>query len=118
MSSPTFKFFTRFFRGLKFSLIAGIAGLALSAVPALFIQSVFVAEAQRCIEAIEISNAGGNTSTKCIDEFTDPPVWLPPIILLGGAIIGTTGGLGYGIFIQPRGSKTSRYSEPERWLPF
>ena len=31
----------RFLRSIKFTLIVGFSGLALSAVPALFIQSVF-----------------------------------------------------------------------------
>ena len=118
MNLITQQTFTKFCRGIKFSLIVGIAGLAISAVPALFIQSVFVAEAQRCIEAIEIFEAGGNVSTRCIDEFADPPVWLPPIIVIGGGIIGTLGGLGYGIFAPLRTKKFRRSMTSEGWLPF
>ena len=108
----------RFLRSIKFTLIVGFSGLALSAVHALFIQSVFVAEAQRCIEAIEIYEAGGNASINCIDGFKDPPVWLPPVILIGGGIIGSLGGLGYGMFVPPRTRSSSRNISSERRLPF
>ena len=40
----------RLYRGFAFALIVGLAGAGLSGVPALFIQSIFVGEAQRCIE--------------------------------------------------------------------
>lgn len=118
MSTIELTSFQRILRSIKFTLIVGFAGLAISAVPALFIQSVFVAEAQRCIEAIEISNAGGDAPTNCIDGFKDPPVWLPPIIILGGGVIGSLGGLGYGVFTSPKSRNASRKLSSESWLPF
>ena len=74
----------RLYRGFAFAVIVGLASAALSAVPALFIQSIFVAEAQRCIEAIEMAAGGGDVELRCIDEFTDPPVWMPLAVVCRG----------------------------------
>ena len=82
----------RLYRGFTFALIVGMAGAGLSGVPALFLQSIFVGEAQRCIEAIEVAEAGGDVILTCPDEFTNPPVWLPVIMVVGGAALGATGG--------------------------
>ena len=106
----------RLYRGFAFAVIVGLASAALSAVPALFIQSIFVAEAQRCIEAIEMAAGGGDVELRCIDGFTDPPVWMPLAVVAGGAAIGVAGGMGYGLMPprprQPRGMGEST------WLPF
>lgn len=107
----------RVYRGIAFALIVGLAGAGLSGVPALFLQSVFVAEAQRCIEAIEIAEAGGDVTLTCPDQFIDPPVWLPVILFAGGGAIGAVGGLAYGVLSPGRRARERTPAEPP-WLPF
>ena len=108
----------RLYRGVAFALIVGLAGAGLSGVPALFIQSVFVAEAQRCIEAIEKAEAGGDVTLTCPDQFTDPPVWLPIAIVAGGGALGAVGGLAYGVLSPGRRSRSSTSAPQPPWLPF
>ena len=108
----------RLYRGFAFALIVGLAGAGLSGVPALFIQSIFVGEAQRCIEAIEMAEAGGDVTLTCPDEFTDPPVWLPVIMVVGGAALGAVGGLAYGIASPGRRVRGSTPPAESPWLPF
>ena len=108
----------RLYRGVAFAILVGLAGAGLSGVPALFLQSVFVAEAQRCIEAIEVAEAGGDVILTCPDQFTDPPVWLPIALIAGGAAIGTVGGLGYGILSPGRRARGSAPVSERPWLPF
>ncbi len=108
----------RLYRGFAFALIVGLAGAGLSGVPALFIQSIFVGEAQRCIEAIEMAEAGGDVTLTCPDEFTDPPVWLPVIMVVGGAALGAVGGLAYGIASPGRRARGSTLPAESPWLPF
>lgn len=107
----------RLYRGVAFALMVGVAGAGLSGIPALFLQSVFVGEAQRCIEAIEIAEAGGDVTLTCPDEFTDPPVWLPVVMVAGGAAIGATGGLAYGLLSPGRRARDAAPAETP-WLPF
>lgn len=107
----------RLYRGIAFALIVGLAGAGLSGVPALFLQSVFVAEAQRCIEAIEAAEAGGDVTLTCPDQFTDPPVWLPVIVFAGGGAIGAVGGLFYGV-LSPGRRARERTPAERPWLPF
>lgn len=115
---PAPGFGRRLYRGFAFALIVGLAGAGLSGVPALFIQSVFVAEAQRCIEAIERAEAGGDVTLTCPDQFTDPPVWLPIAIVAGGGALGAVGGLAYGLFSPGRRSRGSTPAPQPPWLPF
>ena len=83
----------RIYRGLVFALMVGAAGAAVSAVPALFIQSIFVGEAQRCEEAERKDIAvGGEVLTDCAQVFTDTPVWLPATLIVGGAVTGAVVG--------------------------
>ena len=109
----------RIYRGLVFALMVGAAGAAISAVPALFIQSIFVGEAQRC-EAAERKDVavGGEVQTDCAEELRDTPVWLPVTLIIGGGAAGALGGFGYG-FIGPRSSLAGGpRAREERWLPF
>ena len=108
----------RLYRGFAFAIIVGLAGAGLSGVPALFIQSIFVGEAQRCIEAIEMAEAGGDVTLTCPDEFTDPPVWLPVIMVAGGAALGAAGGFAYGIVSPGRRARGSAPPAESPWLPF
>ena len=107
----------RLYRGVAFAIIVGLAGAGLSGVPALFLQSVFVGEAQRCIEAIEIAEAGGDVTLTCPDQFTNPPVWLPVVLVAGGAALGAVGGLLYGILAPGRSARGSAPPQSP-WLPF
>ncbi len=108
----------RLYRGVAFAVIVGLAGAGLSGVPALFLQSVFVGEAQRCIEAIEIAEAGGDVTLTCPDQFTDPPVWLPVVLVAGGATLGAIGGLAYGILAPGRRARGAAPAPEPPWLPF
>ncbi len=98
-------------------MFIGAAGAALSAVPALFVQSIFVSEVERCEEAIRRAEAGADIPLNCIDEFRDPPVWLPLAIVAGGSAIGALGGLGYGL-ASPRSHPRGREGPDTPWLPF
>lgn len=109
----------RLYRGAAFALIAGLAGSGLSGIPALFLQSVFVSEAQRCTEAIERAEAGeGDAALTCSDEFTDPPVWLPVTMLVGGGVMGAVGGFAYGILSPGRRARNVAAPPAPPWLPF
>ena len=108
----------RLYRGFAFALIVGMTGAGLSGIPALFLQSIFVGEAQRCIEAIEKAEAGGDVTLTCLDEFADPPVWLPVIMVAGGAALGAAGGLAYGLASPGRRARGSTPAEESSWLPF
>ena len=115
---PALSIGRRLYRGFAFAVIVGLAGAGLSGVPALFLQSVFVGEAQRCIEAIEKAEAGGDVTLTCPDQFTDPLVWLPVIMVAGGAALGAAGGLAYGIVSPGRRGRGSTRVEESPWLPF
>ena len=107
----------RLYRGLAFALMVGVAGAAVSAVPGLFLQSVFVGETQRCLEAQRKDIAvSGEISTDCAEGLADAPVWLPVVMIAAGGAVGIAGGFGYGFF-QPslRGRAAER---EEAWLPF
>ena len=107
----------RLYRGFLFATFVGVAGAGLAAVPALFVQSIFVGEAQRCNEAIAQAEAGADIPLNCIDEFSDPPVWLPAAIVFGGVVIGVAGGFGYGV-ASPNPRSRSRVGPDAPWLPF
>ncbi len=107
----------RLYRGLLFAAFVGVAGAGLAAVPALFVQSIFVGEAQRCNEAITQAEAGADIPLNCIDEFRGPPVWLPPAIVFGGVVIGVAGGFGYGV-VSPKPRPRNRAGPDAPWLPF
>ena len=109
----------RIYRGLAFALMVGGTAAAISAVPALFIQSIFVGEAQRCEEAERKDIAvSGEVRTDCAQEFADAPFWLPTTLIVSGAAAGAVGGFGYG-FIRPRSSPASGPGATEEpWLPF
>ena len=107
----------RIYRGLAFAVMVGVAGAAVSFVPGLFLQSVFVGETQRCIEAQQKDIAvGGEIVTDCGEALADAPVWLPLVMVAAGGAVGVVGGFGYGFF-QP--SLRGRAAEREKaWLPF
>ena len=105
----------RVMRGVLVALLIGLAGLAISMAPALFIQSVFIGSAQRCEDLMVFEEAAfDEVRTSCAEDLSEAPVWFPVGIVVGGAIMGIAGGFVYG-FINP-----ARYRrEQERpWLPF
>ena len=105
----------RIARGLLLAVLVGFVGTVISLVPALFIQSVFIGEAQRCIEQQEFEMAAqGAIETTCEEDLSTTPTWLPTLLIAGGAALGVAGGFGYG-YIGPVG-RTSRQEPP--WLPF
>ena len=115
LSPPTMG--RRLYRGLVFALMVGAAGAMVSSVPGLFLQSVFVGEAQRCLDAQRKEVAvSGEVSTNCGEAIDEAPVWLPVVMIVAGGAVGLAGGFGYGFF-QPslRGRAPQR---EEAWLPF
>ena len=107
----------RLYRGLAFAVMVGLAGAAVSAVPGLFLQSVFVGETQRCLEAQRKDIAvGGEIVTDCAEGLADAPVWLPVIMVAAGAAVGVVGGFGYGFFQPPR--RGGAAEREKAWLPF
>ncbi len=105
----------RLHRGIVFALVVGAAGAALGGAPAIFLQSLFNEESQRCAEAVRTANERGDEAPVCGDEFLAPPEWLPLSLLWGGAAVGALGGLAYGI--ASPGRRASRDAE-RQWLPF
>ena len=107
----------RLYRGLLFALMVGVAGAAVSSVPGLFLQSLFVGETQRCLEAQRRDAAvGGDVQTDCAEAIAEAPVWLPVVMIVAGGAVGFAGGFGYGFF---RPSLRGRAAEREEaWLPF
>ena len=107
----------RLYRGPVFALMVGVVGAGVSSVPGLFLQSVFVGETQRCLEAQRKDVAvSGEIITNCAEAVADAPVWLPVVMIVAGGAVGFAGGFGYGFF-EPslRGRAPKR---EEAWLPF
>ncbi|MEX2431675.1 MAG: hypothetical protein WD645_07135 [Dehalococcoidia bacterium] len=120
-SSPqpsTLRMGRRVYRAIAFALLVGLAGAALSAVPSLFVQSVFVVENERCLEAQQQDIAAtGSVQTTCGEALADAPVWLPLVVVIGGAAMGAAGGFGYG-FISPKSAPRFKGPADLPWLPF
>ena len=108
----------RLYRGMAFALMVGVVGAGLAVVPALFVQSIFIGNAQRCEQQQELDIAAtGAIETNCAENLDTTPEWLPPSIIVGGGIIGFVGGFGYGLF-APRGDSAKRKEREPSWLPF
>jgi hypothetical protein len=108
----------RAYRGFVFALMVGTAGVVLSAVPGLFIQSIYIGEAQRCQQAQqEDLILIGEIETTCAENLNAAPVWLPPTIIIGGALMGAIGGFSYGAF-SPKAVPGRRTERERSWLPF
>jgi hypothetical protein len=108
----------RLYRALVFALFVGVVGAGLAVMPGLFVQSIFIGNAQRCAAAQRTDIAvTGEIQTDCAENLQATPEWLPPTIVVGGGIIGMAGGFGYGFATSSAGA--ARRREPERsWLPF
>ena len=108
----------RLYRGVFFGLLVGFVGAGMSVIPALFVQSIFIGNLQRC-EAQQEEDVAlhGEIRTTCAEDLSAEPTWLPPAIIAGGGVMGLLGGFGYG-FVSPA-SVQGRNGERERsWLPF
>lgn len=108
----------RIYRAVFFAVLVGLTGAAISVLPALFVQSAFVQDSERCARQQESDRAsGGEVVTDCAELLADTPVWLPPVILTAGALVGALGGAAYG-FISPQSAGRAAIQPGGRWLPF
>jgi len=108
----------RIYRGFFFALVVGLAGAGLSVIPSLFVQSIFIVEAQRCFTAQETDIAAtGEIQTTCGDDFVGAPTWMPPMLVLGGGVFGLVGGFWYG-FVAPKSAPRHARDREQTWLPF
>jgi hypothetical protein len=107
----------RLYRALFFAVMVGLVGAGMSVIPALFVQSIFVGNAQYCEQVREEElRVYGEIRTDCATDLSDEPTWLPPAIVASGGLMGILGGAGYG-FVSPQPG--GRRNERERpWLPF
>jgi hypothetical protein len=108
----------RLYRAVVFAIMVGAVGAGMSVIPALFVQSIFIGNAQRCeeVQRFELA-ADGEITTDCAENLSSTPKWLPVTIVVGGGIIGLVGGFGYG-FLVPPGASRRREDEEPSWLPF
>jgi hypothetical protein len=89
----------RLINGLKFGIFVGVVTAAVSVVPALFIQTVFVGGAERCEQLIRYEEAAfDEVRTTCEEDLNQSPFWFPAVIIWGGASLGAIGGFTYGAF--------------------
>ena len=108
----------RLYRGVVFALLVGFVGAAFSVIPGLFVQSIFVGNAQRCEEQQRFDViVEGKIVTNCGEQQSDTPTWLPPTIIAGGGMIGLLGGFIYGIISPSSGAGRKEAQQPP-WLPF
>jgi hypothetical protein len=108
----------RLYRGVVFALLVGFVGAALSVIPGLFVQSIFIGNAQRCAEQQRLDViVEGEIVTDCGEQQSDTPTWLPATIIAGGGLFGLLGGFGYGFVSPTSGSGRNDRREPP-WLPF
>ena len=102
-------------RGLLLALLVGFVATVVALAPALFIQSVFVGESQRCEELRQREQAAlGEVETTCAEDLQETPTWLPGVIIAAGAALGAAGGFAYG-FLDPA---RPRRRDELPWLPF
>jgi hypothetical protein len=98
--------------------MVGATGVVLSTVPSLFIQSIYIGEAQRCQDAQqEDLILTGEIETNCAENLNAAPVWLPPTIIIVGALMGAIGGFSYGVF-APKSVPGRKTERAQSWLPF
>lgn len=105
---------SRLLRGLITAFGVGLAAAAISLVPAIFIQSVFLGEAQQCAEIERTGQAvADEVRLTCDQTLATAPFWLPAAITVTGGALGAAGGLVYGLFSGGR-----RRGPEKKWLPF
>ena len=109
----------RVYRGLFFAFIVGVVSAGLSVMPALFVQSIFIGNAQQCEGQQELDMAAfGEIRTNCAELLSDTPRWSPPIIIAGGGLFGVIGGATYGYVSPTAVAKRRQDREQQSWLPF
>ena len=99
--------------------MVGVVSAGISVMPALFVQSIFIGNAQRCEDQQTLDIAAfGEIRTSCGELQSTTPPWLPPTIIAGGGVLGLLGGAGYG-FLSPTPVANRREDREEQsWLPF
>ena len=108
----------KIYRSFAFALMVGVVGAGLSVVPGLFIQSIFIGNAQRCEEQQQLDiTLTGEIQTDCAENLSTTPEWLPPTIIAGGGLMGFVGGFLYG-FLSPRSAPGRPQDREVSWLPF
>ncbi|MEK9658766.1 MAG: hypothetical protein VW450_02335 [Chloroflexota bacterium] len=108
----------RIYRAVFFGLLVGLTGTAVAVLPALFVQSAFVQDTERCERQQQADlESSGQVQTDCAELLAETPVWLPPVILAAGALVGVLGGGAYG-FIAPQSAGRASVQPGGRWLPF
>ena len=96
----------RLINGLMFALMVGVMAALVSVIPALFIQTIFISEAERCDQLMRTEAAAfDEVRTTCEEDLGDAPFWFPTVIIWTGASLGALGGFGYGMFRPPRGGR-------------
>lgn len=97
-------------------VVGGLTALV-SVLPALFIQAVFIGEAQRCADQMRFEEAAfDEVQTACEEELGETPFWFPAVIIGVGGGVGALGGLAYGLLWS---SRPGRPQAPRRrYLPF
>ena len=109
----------RAYRALVFAIIVGVVSAGLSVMPALFVQSIFIGNSQRCEEQQRLDLAAfGEIRTACGDLLTSTPRWLPPTIIAGGGLFGIVGGAVYGYASPAAVAKRREDRDEQSWLPF
>jgi hypothetical protein len=109
----------RAYRALFFAFIVGVVSAGLSVMPALFVQSIFIGNAQRCEGQQELDMAAfGEIRTNCAELLSVTPRWLPPVIIAGGGLLGIIGGATYGYVSPTAIAKRREDREQQSWLPF
>jgi hypothetical protein len=107
----------RLYRGIVFALLIGFVGAGLSIIPGLFVQSIFIGNAQRCEEQQRYDLlVVGEIQTTCGEAQSDTPQWLPVSIIVGGGLFGLVGGFAYGVISPTSGTNGREREQP--WLPF
>lgn len=92
----------------------GLVTTAISLVPAIFIQSVYLGEVQECAGMERMGQAAADeVRLACEQTLAAAPLWLPAAVTVTGGALGVAGGLAYGLL----GGSRRRRPE-EKWLPF
>ena len=98
-------------------MVAGTLTDLVAVLPALFIQAVFIGEAQRCEDQMRFEEAAfDEVQTACEEELGETPVWFPSLIIGVGGGIGALGGLAYGLLGSSRPGRSQ--APGRRHLPF
>jgi hypothetical protein len=88
----------RVLHGIVTAIVVGAVSTGVALAPALFIQAVFIGEAQRCATQVAFEQAANDEVTStCVEDLTDPPLWFPTLIAGVGGGFGVIGGFIYGV---------------------